>query len=333
VSSILDLEEIFRTLLLPVPEPARASFSAIPIAGLGGHLLAKDAAGAPSVLLTQRPGEHTTTPIVLENLNIYHDVACTVTHPDGTREEGTFTIVSCSPADPSLFPHFLRILGPLLGGLGATPTAAAVRRMISALVDLFRALSAPAKKTIQGLWSELFLIANSADIRLIANAWHTDAAERFDFAQGAHRLEVKSTSNRIREHHFSLSQLTPVGGSHVVIASVFVERSGGGVAIQRLVDKVRSALDIEAITRFDATFYGTLGSAWSTAMNEAFDADLAVDSLRFFEADAIPRVAGPLPSAVTDVRFCSNLSEVQFLTEEELVTAGGIFAAVIPRVR
>ena len=118
----------------------------------------KGPGGSPCLLLRQPASASPTAPIRLQNLLVSYGVPCAISHPDGQQEEGTFTIIKCSSADPSLFPHFLRILSPVIATLGATPTAAAVRRAISGLVDLFQALTAPAKKSIQGLWAELLII-------------------------------------------------------------------------------------------------------------------------------------------------------------------------------
>ena len=325
---MLDLQEFFRTLVLPAPDPDRASYAAIPIPG-SPHRLAKDSAGAPCLLVVQRSDERSAPPIVLENLTVRYDVECKVRRPNGAHEEGRFTILSCATTDPSLFPHFLTVLSPLVASLGPTPTGAAVRRMISSLVELFRAIAAPGKKVIQGLWAELFLIRNAQDCSAMARAWHRSAGERFDFAAGSQRLEVKSSSSRHRQHQFSLHQLKPPQGTQLVVGSLFVERSGGGLTLGRIFRDIRGGLpDAEAIAAFDATFYSSLGSAFSTAMSESYDEELARESVRYYSAESIPTLTQPIPSSISDVRFAADLSSVAPLTDEELATRGDLFAAV-----
>src|SRR6202023_2640905 len=103
---------------------------------------------------------------------------------------------------------------------------------------------------------ELFLIRTSTDPRVVAAAWHKGAEEHFDFAAGPQRIEVKSSSNRRREHHFSLAQLSSAGSSRVIVASIFVERAGGGVSLGRLFDETRQLLlgDSNLAIQFDASF-------------------------------------------------------------------------------
>jgi hypothetical protein len=327
-----DLSELFESLVLPLERPAGKSLSAVAIPGAGSHRLAKDAGGSPCLLLRQPASASPTPPIRLQNLLVSYGVPCAISHPDGHQEEGTFTIIKCSSADPSLFPHFLRILSPVIATLGATPTAAAVRRAISGLVDLFQALTAPAKKSIEGLWAELLIIRRSADLPALVAAWHGLPVERIDFLRGQQRIEVKSSSSRRRVHHFSLEQLTPPASARLIIASIFVEPVGGGLSLRRLSDDIRAILAAHPalLTQFDSIFYATLGASWSEAMEECFDFELACQSLQFFDSVHVPKIDGLIPGAVSDVRFTSDMSAATPVSVDALRTAGGLFAATTP---
>jgi hypothetical protein len=117
-----------------------------------------------------------------------------------------------------------------------------------------------------------------------------------------------------------------------VIASTFVERSGGGVSLQALFDQVRAlfSTDPALISRFDAVFYAALGSSWSDAMDECFDWQLATESIAFYPAEAIPRPQNPRVDAVFDVRFRSDLGALENIPFSELDIHGSIFRAAIP---
>jgi hypothetical protein len=326
----VDLLALFESLVLPLEPPGGTSLSAVPIPDSETHRLAKDTNGSPCLLLRQPPGATRPTPIQLQNLSVSYDVPCNIAHSTGAKEEGNFTIIKCSNADPKLFPHFLNVISPLVVALGPRPTSAAVRRAISGLVDLFRALTAPTQKSIQGIWGELFLIHNSADPRGVANAWHRTPEEHFDFVSGPQRLDVKTSSTRRREHYFSLAQLTPPGPSRGVIASLFVERTGGGISLRQLFVQTRHLLsgDAALLTQFDASFYAAIGSAWNDAMDESFDWELAEESLAFFDAWSIPKVQTPVPPGVSDVRFCSDLSAVAPVESNHLKSFGSFLAAI-----
>lgn len=328
-----DLAALFESLVLPRELPTGRSLSAAPIPGLEDYRLAKDTYGSPCLLLRQPASAPRPAPIRLQNLMVSYGVPCVINHAGRQGEEETFTIIKCGSADTSLFPHFLRILSPVIASLGPQPTTAAVRRAISGLVDLFQSLTMPAKKSVQGLWAELLVIQQASDPRTLIAAWHGFPYERVDFLSGRQRLEVKSSSNRLRAHHFSLVQLTPPGNSRLVVASLFVEPVGGGLSLRRLFDDVRNlvAADPALLMQFDAAFYATLGAGWSDAMEECFDQELASQSLQFFDSTDIPKIDGPISAAVSDIRFTSDMSAVLPVSSQIMRSDGGLFAAVLPR--
>lgn len=323
------LEELFDSLVLPLEQPTGRSLSAVPIPSYENYRLAKDPSGSPCLLLRQAYASTPTSPIRLQNLIVSYGVPCIITRPDSQQEEGTFTIVKCSNVDPSLFPHFLKILSPIIITLGPTPSAAAVRKAISGLVDLFQALTIPARKSVQGLWAELFVIRHSSNPSEVARAWHGAPGEHVDFVSGRHRIEVKSSSTRTRIHHFSLVQLTPPVQARLVVASVFVENIGGGLSLLQITEEIRTILSEDAalVARFDAVFYATLGASWMEAMEERFDSELAFESLQFFDSVQVPTIGGSIPKSVGDIRFTSDLSAVPPIDSASLRTAGGLFAA------
>ena len=329
--SAIDLQELFQSLLMPMPAATGSDLSALPIPGSTTHRLAKDANGLPCLLIRQPEQERRPSPIRLENLQVSFAVPCNVVTPNGQQERDTFTIVRCT-STPDLFPHFLRIVSPLVAGLGPTPTPAAIRRTVAGLVELFQALTAPTRKTIQGLWAELLLLRVSSDPHALAAAWHALPHERFDFASGPQRLEVKSNSSRRREHHFTLEQVTQPGKTTVVIASVFVERSGGGLSLGQLFENSRARVsnDPALLRRIDAVFYSSLGSGWADAMDEAFDWELATGSLAFYAAAAVPKPDNPAPRLVSDVRFRSDLGALAPIPRSQLRELGNIYAACAP---
>lgn len=69
------------------------------------------------------------------------------------------------------------------------------------LIELFRAIAKPARKSLQGLWAELFLISRAHQPAILVNAWHTVVEDRYGFAVDNQRIEVKGFSGQIRQHY------------------------------------------------------------------------------------------------------------------------------------
>lgn len=332
VSPVLDLFPLFKSLEPPTaPVGGPGYFSAHALPGFENHRLGKDTNGAPSLLISVRDVSARTrpSPIVLENLTVQHDVDCRIKRGDGPLEEGRFTVLRCTSQDAALHLHFLRIVSPLVMLVGTNPTRIEVSRIIDSLVELFRAINEAPRKSVQGLWAEVFLISGASVADLLVGAWHIVPQDRYDFNAGSQRIEVKSATGRARDHYFSLEQLYPPAGSHLLVASVFVERTGAGTSLGDLVSKVRHRMagNAELVAHVDRIVYQTLGNGWQRALDERFDLELAEESLAFFDVAQIPRLSLELPPGISEVRFRSDLAGQLPLETQRMHSQGGLFRA------
>ena len=201
----------------------------------------------------------------------------------------------------------------LLTELGDLPTLKDVQKTIHSLVTLFRLAAQPQKKTVQGLWAELFIIANSKNPTTLVNAWHSFPEERYDFNNGSDRIEVKSNANNSRKHHFSLEQLNPPENCSLIIASIFVIQSANGQTINVLQKEIENKLNsnLTLINRLRLQIAETLGDALLKGAEIAFDSQVAFESLRFYNFIDIPKIqAHDVPMHVSDVSFSSDLSDM-----------------------
>jgi hypothetical protein len=156
--------------------------------------------------------------------------------------------------------------------------------------------------------------------------------EKFDFAAGTDRLDVKAASGGLRVHHFALEQLRPVARVKVLIASLFAERMQGGASLNNLIDSIRSKVpDPEMLFRLDSIVAQTLGQDWRVMQDFRFDLQQAIQSLRFIDAASIPSVASPTPQEVTAVHFRVDLTHHSMTFPEALIQASGLFRAAAPR--
>lgn len=333
---IADLASLYQQL--PFPDEGESSIGlirAIPIPGATRHRLGRrgDDTSALLVDVRDRQDGHYAPPIVLEHLTVHHDVECHIIGDDSAVEVARFTVISCTSRNVGLRSYFLRASGAFLEAVGDSPTRQEVVRALDAFVELFRALSNPPKKSVQGLWAELFLIARSKDPITLAEAWHAQPMETFDFAAGSDRIEVKSSSDRVRRHYFSLEQIRPNASVSVVVASLFVERAGMGLSLGGLLDDVRQKLGTrpDLLLNAEVVVGRTLGNALPRALGESFDVQLAEASLGFYRADDIPSVATPLPSGVSDVRFRADLSNLEPLNPTGIIRGTLFHAATLAR--
>jgi hypothetical protein len=311
---MLNLTELFQSLPSIATIGDGDRFSTTPIPGHEQHRLGKDAQGSPLLLISilDVPSQRQPAPIVLEHITVMYNQNCRVSRSDSTFEEGRFTVVRCTGEDTTLQAYFLRVASAILISLKDRPTQSDVANAINRLIELFRAMTKPPRKSVQGLWAELFLISNARQPTILVDAWHTVSEDRYDFAMDDQRIEVKSFSGQIRQHHFSLEQLHPPGDVKTLVASVCVERTQAGESIADLREKIQGSLSSnpDSLLHLDTVIALTLGEGWHHASEVRFDSESAKESLAFYEASAIPSVNPNLPSGVSYVRFLSDLTGI-----------------------
>ena len=265
------------------------------------------------------------------HLRIGHGVRCSISEAGVEVGRAQFSVVTCLDSDDLIKDRFFDMVETLLRSLGETPAIEALRTVVGGLIELFRLAAQPPRGTIQGLWAELWIIAQARAPESLLDAWHAEPTDVYDFNSGPQRLEIKSTGYRTRKHTFAHRQLTPPAGTRVAIVSVFVEGAGAGSTIVTLVERIRRRItNPRALRKLDYIVASTLGTDWRVSIDATFDSELASESLRFYEAEAVPSLPSDIPPKVSDIRYVSDLSETRPLTHEELLGNGQLFAAVAP---
>jgi len=295
--------------------------------------LAKDREQSPSLLIsaTDSTTKRSTAPIILEHLSVTFDVPCRISKRDGMSEENIFTVIRCTGQERLLHTYFLRTIRLLFDLLPTPPTKTEVGQAVSTLVELFRSIKSSPQKSLQGLWAELLIIDIARYPEILVEAWHATPQDRYDFNAGNERIEVKSTSQRIRQHHFSLDQVNAIDDTQVIIASLFTEPVNNGTTIIELADNIREKIKShpKLVSHLDRIVITTLGDNWRIAFEEAFDKSLAISTLRFFDVISIPKIQSPLPVGISDVHFKADLSACETVNLTQISKDSKLFSFFI----
>jgi hypothetical protein len=330
---VSDPLEIFNSLPTPpLHTDNRRSFCATSGADGAYFRIAKSTAGHPYFLIP-RTGAYSPPAIRLEHLEIEPEVTCSIRDLAGNTRLEPLTLIGCTSHDPELQAYFVRILVGILGSLGSSPTIATLVRATSTIAALFRAQSEPSKRTVQGLWAEMFIIAESERPQVLLSEWHSDPRETFDFGGGHERLEVKSSTDG-RRHHFRFEQLSPPAGTRVVIASVIVRTIATGASIGDLLDRIQAsvAASPELVSRLSETVATTLGEDWKAGLKRCFDVEMARESLQFYDGTAVPVVHGPIPPEISEVRFVADLGGSRPLVDPTGFLSQGLVETAMRRL-
>jgi len=249
----------------------------------------------------------------LEFISVQFNRECQLLTNKKKVAEGIYTVISLKTDSVDLQEYFLEVVYLIVKKLSPTPKLKELKFEVEKLINLFSKFSRPPIKTIQGLWAELLVIEQASDPEYLIRAWHSAASDKFDFNDGADKIEVKSTAKSRRLHNFSIEQLNPNKNSNLLVASVFTVETGIGKNIFDLVELIEKKVkDRDLLFRINEILAQTLGRDFEKTFEMFFDYQLAVDELEFYESVNIPKIGTEFISAeVSNVRFDSDLTEVQ----------------------
>lgn len=218
-----------------------------------------------------------------------------------------FAVLACEESDPELVRYFLRIADALLATEGDEVSMGA-DTAIRQLFELFRAMSRPSIRTLQGLWGELVLVAHARDPDAIVESWHSAPSDVHDFIGFGARLEVKTTSTGLREHEFSLAQLLHAQGQ-TYVASMMLEHASEGGSLFDLLDQLLGRIEKSGLRRRAETIVAdSLGASWRGVEDVRFDVSGALDSTRVIRSGDVPRVPEGYPPTVKAIRFRADVA-------------------------
>lgn len=326
----MNLIELYDTLSFP--DGDEKVFNAIPIPEYPNFRVAIDIEGNPIILLSV---SNAINNIALKNfrlkyLQLEQNIECKISE-NGKSSFQTFTVITFTSADRNLQEYFLRISETLVKTLSNKPTQQQVIESLNKFVEVFRALTDTPTNTVHGLWTELFLIDNSKNPQTLINYWHNLPEEKFDFNAGEERIEVKSNSNFERQHMFSSEQLNPPAGTQVLVASIFVRQNNAGQNIQQLVDSITSKVryDISLTEKLNNIVCKTLGNSLEQSIKIKFDYNIAKDSLQFYRHQDISKIEEVhIPDTVSEVRYKSDLTELNAVKPENFLTPKNLFSSI-----
>ena len=238
------------------------------------------------------------------------------------RNSSLYTDVVLKIYDPEIGYKFIDIVSMYVGDN---------QDSLNKFIEVFRSLTDTPTNTVHGLWSELFLIENCKNPRILLNYRHQIPEEKFDFNAGSEKIEVKSSSVFERIHTFSSDQLHPPVNTQVLIASIFVRQSNNGLNIQKLIDSIITKIqfNIELSDKLNNIVCKTLGNSLEQSIKIKFDFNIAKESLRFYRHQDIKKIEEiHIPKEVTEVRYKSDLTALSPIDINKISKNGQLFGSL-----
>jgi hypothetical protein len=264
----------------------------------------------------------------LKNLLIQFDRTVSIIGGKGAVIERV-AILETKGLDIALQDSFLEVISLILPSF-ETADDQDIVRLINHLVEVFQFLGSQSKKTALGLWGELFVIWRALDPEGATKSWHSSISERYDFGAENQRIEVKTTTGP-RSHFFSFEQLAPSPHLNVCVCSIITNADDSNTSCLFLLNEILKLLDSQSAKQhITKTAIATLGGNWPSESTISFDLDSAIQSIRWFKTDVIPKVA-ELPAGVSQVKFKSDLQNSPDTPIDSLAVDLGLFAVLSDR--
>lgn len=225
----------------------------------------------------------------------------------------------------SLMKSFFRLIEDLILFFKENPDNFKIKGYIEDIENLFVDTVEILDDEVVGLFGELLLIHSSSNVNRIIDFWHLPLNARFDFSSGYEKIEVKTTSNSVREHYISLEQIQSDDDMDVLICSILVSRvhhgEGNCKSINDLISEISSQLSSENLVKFNEVI-----SEICKGLNVSykfrdykFDYDFSLNSMVFFDTQFLPKLdVSSLPDGVSQVKFKETLDEKYKLNLSDL---------------
>ena len=286
------------------------------------HKIGVSEDGLPLFFIATKDTNINAMDINLKLIQVAFQKNCELITKEGHKSDGVYTIVSLKSDSEDIVKYFVNTVHYLINQLALNPSFPQIKAELNNLVNLFRSLSKPAKKTIQGLWTELLFINQSNNIEYVIKSWHQGKNDRYDFNDGIDKVEIKSTSKSDRIHRFSLSQLQEIKDTLIIIGSTFTVETGKGINANDLIETIREKIsDPSLMLKIHNTVAETMGDNFQHIFDIYFDYNYALNSILYFNIRDIPKISsGALPSQITNVKFDCNLSNIDSINKKHITS-------------
>ena len=218
----------------------------------------------------------------------------TVIHPEGLDPisgVGVLTIQFPSISETELDALASLFLGivQMQTELGSSAKSSRVIKSLSALFESRFKLEV-SKNAIVGLSGELLAIYHSIDPDFFVSTWRSQDTKRYDFSSNELRLEVKTSTQVIREHEFSSNQLPVQYGIELVVLSVLYHEVENGISLSELFNLVWEKLNQKELKlKLLSVCVETLGSHPNFVLTPNFDLVNTIESMQFFKPECVPQ--------------------------------------------
>lgn len=166
------------------------------------------------------------------------------------------------------------------------------------------------KEAVKGLFGELAVLHEFEFSDQIIRAWHSDPSSKFDLASGNVRIEVKTTSGAIREHHFSEGQVPGPGNVACYVASVMLQVvEAGGLTLAEYLFEIQKNLRPADFQRVIGICAEYINANPFSIQEPRVDILGTLGNIRYFKSPSVPYPQGA--PGTSDITWAASLAGLE----------------------
>lgn len=187
------------------------------------------------------------------------------------------------------------------------------------MVNFFKNDSEPSDFELRGLYAELYTIKKYSDTLHLEKYWQKKDKLKFDFSiTDRVKIEVKSTINQNRVHHFKHDQLMS-DLYEIYVVSYVMRHDDEGLSLYDLLIESKRIFqsDPERLMRIDLVLKNTSEMRLKSIK---FDTDLTDRLMHIYKAEDIPKFNQMSPDGVFNAEYDCDLENVDYITNDRFVS-------------
>ena len=250
-------------------------------------------------------------------LDISFNITCEFKMNSGV-EKGEFTILTLKTKHKLMSNIFISLCVDLIELIGEEPSYEQAVSVVKSLRELFLNFMRPATHDEIGLWGELFVISQASNVQNAIDSWHLSPIDTFDFNDGAHKMEVKATTQNQRVHAISLNQILKSIESDSLICSIMTSQIDLGKDLIDLKELIDDELNHEYRQKLNEKIIKCAGDKWEQYTNR-YDYTTALSCMEYYRAEDIPKIDSTgIDPHISNVKFSVNLESTDLADIDEL---------------
>lgn len=252
-----------------------------------------------------------------KNISLSFNQNCTIISETGEQKKENLSCIICTTSNKNLHKIFFDICETVYQKLDNNSDPEEIKNLTQIIIDLFKQLPNN-KKTIIGLWGELFLIHASKEPIKTLKAWHNHQKDKYDFYDNNEAVEVKCTKQTSRVHEFSNEQLLGILENHYVVSIMTKEINSGGKSIIDMFNELMAMkLPNDLEQKLKSNLYLTQGVDSDLGiLDTKFDYEFALKNILYFKVKELEKIQS-VPSSISNVHFKMDLAKNKNTTSFE----------------